>query len=148
MNDTTLAILGLISYFAQNVIRGLVLNEKGFYISLVAGSLGSVTSVGIRTHFSKIIEQKELGKVFSLMSAVDSSAPAIASIMFSFLFNATMDTMPGISFIITGGILLVPILVMIWIDLYTVLPDLYLKQANHNKQLEEGVDNATFDKPV
>ena len=122
MKDTMIALIGLIAYFGQNMTRAIILSETGFYISIFVGALGSVTSVGIRAHFSKIVEIRELGKVFSLMSAIDSLVPLIASSIFTTVFNATMDTMPGLSFLITGGALIIPFWVMLWIDLYTKIP--------------------------
>jgi len=117
--DAILALIGLGAYFSQNMIRALVLTEVGFYISIVVGSMGSVTSIGMRSHFSKIVDHKELGKIFSLMSVIDSVVPLIASAIFTTVFRATMDTIPGLCFIITGGFLIIPFLIMIWIDIYT-----------------------------
>ena len=136
MKDTSLSLIGCGAYFAQNIIRGVVLTPEGFYVSLLAGALGSVASVGIRAHFSKIVEQQELGKVFSLMSAIDSVAPMVSSILFTNLFNATMDSMPGFSFIIVAGLLVIPFFVIFWIDLYTVLPDF---SKTKTKDIEEEV---------
>jgi PCFT/HCP family folate transporter-like MFS transporter 1/3 len=137
VKDTVLALIGLVSYFGQNMIRALMLTETGFYISIAVGGLGSVTSVGIRSHFSKIVEHKELGKVFSLMSAIDSVAPLIASSLFTTVFRATMDTMPGLSFIVTGSLLLIPFMIMMWIDIYTVIPNFDNKKADNEEKKEE-----------
>ena len=138
VKDTTLSLIGLTAYFTQNMIRGLVLTEQGFYISLLPGALGSITSVGIRTHFSKIVEPKELGKVFSLMSVIDSLAPLMSSAVFTNVFKHTMDTLPGLSFLIICGMLLIPYFSTFWIDLYTVLPDFnenQSKEINNNTKL-------------
>lgn len=59
--------MGLSGYFLQGVFRGSILNPYGFFISILPGSFGGVTSVGIRAHCSKIIPDKEIGKVFSLV---------------------------------------------------------------------------------
>jgi len=81
--------------------------------------MGSVTLVGIKSFFSKIVDHKELGKVFSLIAVIDSVMPLVASAIFTTAFRATIDTMPGFCFIITGGLLIIPFLVMMWIDIYT-----------------------------
>lgn len=131
LRDTSLSMIGLSAYFFQNIIRATILSDTGFYISLVVGSIGGINTVGTRAHFSKIVERKELGKVFSLMSALDSMAPLIASLIFTFVFNKTMDTWPGLCFIVTGSSLLIPIYVMMWISLYTKLPDFEAKHTEN-----------------
>jgi hypothetical protein len=130
IQDTILALIGLTSYLAQNLIRALILSGTGFYISLAAGALGSLISVGIRAHFSKIVDQSELGKVFSLMSAIESVAPAIASAIFSAVFKTTMDSTPGLCFYVIAGLTAIPTLVMIWIKIYTISPDTLEKERD------------------
>ncbi|CAG2106821.1 unnamed protein product [Medioppia subpectinata] len=103
--DTTLSMVGLVSFCGQYVLRGVILNPNGFYLSIPVGMLGAIGSIGIRSHFSKIVEPRELGKVSSLMAAIDSVIPLVGSSFYSSVFNATMDTNPGLSFIITGCIL-------------------------------------------
>ena len=129
IRDTSLALIGLNSYLAQNLIRALVLSPTAFYISLAAGALGSLISVGIRAHFSKIVGHKELGKVFSLMSAIESVAPAIASAIFSAIFRASIDSRPGICFFVIAALTAIPSVVMIWIKLFTISPEIIEKDG-------------------
>jgi len=67
MRDTTLSMVGVISYYMQGAVRGSFLTETGYYASIPVGSLGALSSVGIRAHMSKIVPNNELGKVFSLV---------------------------------------------------------------------------------
>ena len=128
--DTTLSMLGLTAYFGQNLLRGLMLNVNGFYGSIAAGSLGPIASVGIRSHFSKIVSDRELGKISSLMAAIDSVVPLIGSFFYTYVFNATMDSIPGLSFIISGVLLVIPFAIMLWVHFYTVLPDVTQHRYN------------------
>jgi hypothetical protein len=61
----------------------------------------------------------------------------IASSLFTIVFRATMDTMPGLSFIVTGGLLLIPFTIMMWIDIYTVIPNFDNKKADNEEKKEE-----------
>jgi hypothetical protein len=120
--DMTLALIGLCAYFGQNMFRGLILSPTGYYIAIIFGALGSVTSVGLRSYLSKIVERTELGKVFSLMSALESISTGLAPAIFTNIFRATIDTIPGICFVINGSLLIVSIFSVYCIDLYTQLP--------------------------
>ena len=124
LREATLVIIGCMSYSAQNLVRGLVLNAKGFYISIAPGCLGAMGSIGLRTYFSKLVSVKEQGKVFSLVSTVDAIMPLLSVVFFSQIFNATMNTMPGLSFIMIAVLNFVPMLVFIWIYFCAKLPNL------------------------
>ncbi|CAG2104672.1 unnamed protein product, partial [Medioppia subpectinata] len=130
IRDTTLAAVGFGSYLSMNVIRGVVLNPSGFYYSLIPGNMGAVGSIGIRSHYSKIVKAHELGKVFSLLAAIEAVSPLVASFIFSSLFNATMDTMPGLSLLVVALVLVYPIVVVTWIHFFTVLPDSYIVECS------------------
>ena len=60
-------MVGVSSYYIQGAVRGTFLTEIGYYASIPFGSLGGLSSVGIRAHMSKIVPHDELGKVFSLV---------------------------------------------------------------------------------
>ena len=137
IQDTILSMIGLVSYFTENIIRAFVLNANGFYYSLIAGCMGSVAGIGIRTHFSKIIKPNELGKVFSALGAMDAIAPLIASAIFTSIFNATLDTIPGLTLLVVALVLVIPFVVMVWIHFFTVLPD---SMAN----IEINVNNSNY----
>ena len=118
-----MVIIGCLSYSAQNLVRGLVLEPNGFYISIAAGCMGAMGAIGLRTYFSKLISTNEQGKVFSLVTTVDAILPLISASLFAKLFNATMDSMPGISFITIAIINLIPIVIFVWIYFYTEVSD-------------------------
>lgn len=122
MKDTRLGIIGIISYFVQNLIRGTLMTPNYFYLSLIIGALGGMGTIGIRAHLSKIISQEELGTVFSLMGSLDAMAPFIASSFFTTIFNTTLDTNPGLGMQMAALVLLIPFGVLLWIDLCTIIP--------------------------
>jgi MFS-type transporter involved in bile tolerance (Atg22 family) len=122
------SIIGYCGYFAQVIIRGIILNPTGYYISLVAGITTHISAIGLKSYLSKIVDQSELGKVFSLMSVLDATAPIIASSLFAYIFKCTIDAFPGLCFLILGTISLIPIWVAMWIDIY------FLKSRNDTKK--------------
>lgn len=123
-------------------MRALLLHPVGFYASMIAGSVNSLSAVGMRAHLSRIVEPMEQGKVFSLMSLIDAVTPLIASSLFTSIFAATMDTMPGMAFLVIAAMLMIPIFVMFWIDIYTVVPDL----GQNRKDIDFTVEDKASDK--
>ena len=122
VNDTTLTLFGVCSYFCHSMIRGIMLTPIGYFTSVVAGSLGGVTSIGVRTYISKIIPLNELGKVFTLLSIIDTTAPMLASAVLTYVFKLTIDWFPGTCFVLNAILLLIGSLAIIWIKIITQMP--------------------------
>lgn len=76
------------------------------------------------------------------MSAIDSTAPFIASAFFTYIFKATMDNYPGTCFLIQSTMLLVPITIVMWVDLYTVVPEEKRKKVIVKNDQESPVANS------
>jgi MFS-type transporter involved in bile tolerance (Atg22 family) len=123
-----ISIIGYCGYFAQVIIRGVILNPTGYYISLVAGITTHLSSVGLKSYLSKIVDHSELGKVFTLMAVLDATAPILASSLFAYVFKCTIDAFPGLCFLILGAISLIPIWVAMSIDIY------FLESRNDTKK--------------
>lgn len=127
-----ISIIGFIGIFGQMTIRGVILSPLGFYISIVVSCTTSLGGVGYRSHMSKIVEPSEVGKVFTLMMAIDSVAPIIASSLLAKLFEATIDTFPSTCFLILAAMSLIPIFIAMFIDM-THLKAIKDTNSSHNK---------------
>lgn len=118
VRDMLLAIIGVVSLLLQCLLRGSWQRPAGLYLSFIGGMFGPISMIAIRSRLSKIIHEDEIGKVFSLMATVESITPTLASIFYSSIFAASIDTYPGLAFQIAAFILFIPLIVFIWIDLY------------------------------
>ncbi|XP_054152853.1 proton-coupled folate transporter-like [Oppia nitens] len=105
LKDTTVSALGMASYGIQNLVRGLVLTPDGFYYSIIAGCLGSIASVGLRSHFSRILKPRELGALFSCFTCIEGLTPIVAGVIFNEIFKHTVQTgWPGCMLLVAAGI--------------------------------------------
>ena len=77
-----------------------------------------------------------MGKVFGFIEAVDTTAPLIASTAYTKVFTYTMNTLPGLIFQIMAGFIIIPIISLIWIDLFAV------KNSNSNQPTQKDQSNA------
>ena len=106
------------------------------YVCIPIGAIGSLSVVGTKTHISKIVQKEELGKVMSLMTALDTLVPMFTNPILVLIFNHTLDTYPGTVYQVIALLLLIPILVMMWIDIYTKRPLV----DGEGSQLKQNVD--------
>lgn len=110
------SIIGLIGVYNLSLFKGLILNPLGFYISLAASCTYTLSSVGFKSHLSKIVDQTEVGKVFTIIMVLDSFAPILSSTMMARIFESTIDTLPGTCFLILVFLTLCTIIIAMIID--------------------------------
>ena len=74
---------------------------------MVVGVLAMASATMVRSMVSKIVDPSEIGKIFSLVSSVDSAVPLVVSPALTAIYNATIDTFPGAFFTLISAIFLV-----------------------------------------
>ena len=57
--------------------------------------MSMATSTIVRSIVSKIVAKSEIGRIFSLVSSLDSLVPIVVSPALTELYNATIDYFPG-----------------------------------------------------
>ncbi|XP_054152845.1 solute carrier family 46 member 3-like [Oppia nitens] len=124
ISDIPLALIGYCSYFAYNMIKGTFIMPIAYYVAMPVSAISGIASIGCRSHLTKIVGRHEIGKVLSFMQALDTIAPVISTTALTYMFRYTMDDYPGIVYQLISGLILIPICVMIWIDLFTDRPEL------------------------
>lgn len=118
MSNMSLSIVGIISIYLQNLIRGSILNAEAFYVSYIFGSLAYVPPISVRSKLSTIVDQNEENKVFGLMATLETITPFVGSILYSTVFTATIAAYPGCVFQMSTAILLIPLIGFVYIANY------------------------------
>ena len=62
------------------------------------------------------------------MSLINSIAPIISSAVFTIVFKKSITDLPGACFFVQAALVFIPIFVIFWIDLFTVVPSNDTKQ--------------------
>lgn len=83
----------------QNAIRLATPSLSAFWVSIAFNAINSMGMVGVQAYITKVTDGKEVGRIFSLMTVLDSTIPIISSVVFSQIFQKTIDTMPNLSFL-------------------------------------------------
>lgn len=98
MSDLHVSLISLHLLLIQNVIRMMSSRIWTIYAVLPFYLINSLSMVGMRSYLTTVVEKKELGRIFSLMSALDASLPVISSLVFAPLFRLTINSHPNLSF--------------------------------------------------
>ncbi|XP_074596196.1 lysosomal proton-coupled steroid conjugate and bile acid symporter SLC46A3-like [Brevipalpus obovatus] len=117
LSDTTIGIIDTCSLISSCLIKGGLLYPASFYIGEVVSMFTEMMSIAFRTIAAKLILSDEYGQVFTVISCIQSSAGMTSSILFTGIFNNTINWYPGMVYHTVALMMFMPYLVFIWMDL-------------------------------
>ncbi|XP_066264587.1 lysosomal proton-coupled steroid conjugate and bile acid symporter SLC46A3-like isoform X2 [Branchiostoma lanceolatum] len=106
MCDTKVGQAGALSKIAAHVLLAFVSTVWMLFLVPVLGILSGFIAVTIRSLCSKTVADGEK----------EVTCPLLASLLFNKLYTATLSSFPGFCFIISAGLLLVPIILLQWME--------------------------------
>ncbi|XP_053202990.1 uncharacterized protein LOC128387748 [Panonychus citri] len=115
LHDTVIGILGSLSLVSLLLIKGIFLNQTAFLIGVIPGGFIGLLPIVNRTIVSRIIRANEIGQIYSLISSIEPAGPLISSVLYTKIFNATIDDYPGTVYIVIGTICSFPTFVTFWL---------------------------------
>ncbi|XP_043260997.1 proton-coupled folate transporter-like [Colletes gigas] len=95
MKDTIIVMIGAIAHAAGRVIFAMTKIPELFYVGAAVAALGPVVAPVLRSMTSKLVSVEERGKVFAMLSVCDNAVPLFSGILYSQLYNATINSMPS-----------------------------------------------------
>ncbi|XP_078594198.1 proton-coupled folate transporter-like [Branchiostoma floridae x Branchiostoma japonicum] len=114
--DTKVGQTGALSKVAAHVLLAFVSTVWMLFLVPVLAILSGFVAVTIRSLCSKTVADGERGAMFSVMSVIEVTCPLLASLLFNKLYTATLSSFPGYCFILLAGLLLVPIILLQWME--------------------------------
>ncbi|XP_067122742.1 probable peptidoglycan muropeptide transporter SLC46 [Centruroides vittatus] len=115
MKDYCLGIIGSISMFSSDIVKGFAYKTWLYYLGNGLGIFGTMGMLAVRARLSKIVSEEELGKIFAFLSSCESLVPVAGNLIFTQIFNASIHVFPGMAYVIAGAIIILPIIVFPWI---------------------------------
>ncbi|XP_043523440.1 proton-coupled folate transporter isoform X1 [Frieseomelitta varia] len=95
MRDTIIVAIGAISHASGRVIFILAKISKLFYVGAGLAALGPIVAPVLRSMTSKLVSTEERGKVFAMLSVCDNAVPLFSGVLYSQLYNATINSAPN-----------------------------------------------------
>lgn len=135
LHDSWLAIIGIGSIIISYLIKGLILNTIAYYF-VIFGTFAGVIFVADRTIISRMINRDEIGQVYAFSSAIGGFTPTISSIFYTKVFTSTLDYNPGIVYILSGLIFIIPLINATLLNIKKYKWDLVLISETENETKE------------
>ncbi|XP_075991267.1 lysosomal proton-coupled steroid conjugate and bile acid symporter SLC46A3 [Anticarsia gemmatalis] len=90
--DTTIVMLGATAHICGHLVYAHAKTDKLMYVGATAAALGPVVAPLIRSMTSKILPADERGVAYAFLSVMENAVAMFASIVYSQLYKATIDT--------------------------------------------------------
>ncbi|CAK9826805.1 Proton-coupled folate transporter [Anthophora retusa] len=95
IRDTMMVAIGAIAHASGRLIFVLAQTSELFYVGAAVAALGPIVAPVLRSMTSKLVSVEERGKVFAMLSVCDNAVPLFSGILYSQLYNATINTAPS-----------------------------------------------------
>ncbi|XP_064462910.1 uncharacterized protein LOC135373751 isoform X2 [Ornithodoros turicata] len=114
VSDLWMAATGVSFAVGQLVVCGLAYTEWLYYLQYVVGIPSFVGHVGIRTHLSKLLAEDEVGKIFSFLASCEAILPIVGEVIFTKVFQWSLDFFPGLVYLIAAAICLCSVVLLVY----------------------------------
>lgn len=100
-------ILVMISLACSIIAKPILAITKDFYTIYIATTVemfNSTRVIAMRSLISKIVGADELGRVYSVMSVIDTVVSPLSVLMYNQVYKETISTFPGTFYFLTVGL--------------------------------------------
>ncbi|KAK2585368.1 hypothetical protein KPH14_010045 [Odynerus spinipes] len=135
MRDTYIVAIGALAHASGRVVFALANKPELFYVGAAIAALGPIVAPVLRSMTSKLVPMEERGKVFAMLSVCDNAVPLFSGILYSQLYNATINNAPSSIYWLTFSTQIM-VLLLISIIHFSSKSD-YLEEENDEKNTIE-----------
>ncbi|XP_026465627.1 uncharacterized protein LOC113368295 isoform X2 [Ctenocephalides felis] len=96
--DTIIIMIGASGHALARLVFGLTDIANLFYLGAVIAAIGPVVAPVLRSMTSKVVPISERGKVFSWLSVFDNAVPLFSGVLYTQVYNASINTHPAAIF--------------------------------------------------
>ena len=116
--DGTIFAITFTAALISQILIGTFTNRAVYLAALIIGSIGGLSSIVMKTKIARLIPKDEVGKIFSLISTLESLAPFLGTLIFSTIFSASVSTYPTLIYHAAAAMTLVCLILALFQDLY------------------------------
>ena len=103
LNDLTLVLIGLAFKMLRLMVLAFSTETWMVYLSVVVGCPSAMIISGAKSLISKSVDEDEMGKTFSLLSAGETVSNLLGSVFFISVYTGTFRVFAGMTFVIDAA---------------------------------------------
>ncbi|KAK6183630.1 hypothetical protein SNE40_011067 [Patella caerulea] len=112
LKDTTLIIVGLLTRITAFIFYSFQHTWTMFTGGAVSMFSG-FPSAGIRSGVSQLVHKDEHGRLFGLIASLESIATIIATVIFNYVYPASLSFYPGFCFLLLAAIVIIGLFIIL-----------------------------------
>lgn len=113
MKDTFIIMIGATAHATARFVYIFANVDWLLYVGATISSLGPVVAPVLRSMISKMVSANERGIIFSFLSVFDNAVPLVSGVLYTQIYNASINTFPQAFFLLTMGTQMVVLLLTI-----------------------------------
>lgn len=114
-SDLTIAIISILSMLVDSLIKATAQTPTLMYIASGVCMFKILTSPMARSLVSSIVPNNEIGKVYSIASALEAISSLVAQPLYTYIYAKTFTTFSGAFYLITAGVSLISLALACWV---------------------------------
>ena len=128
LKETTILILAFLFCMTGTLFQSLAAKGWEIYVGGSIKFLSGAISAMARSLLSKIIPVQDSGKIFSVLTSLESAAAILGIVVYTAIYKVTLDVFPSAFFFLTLGLDIIVVIILCVI----ILLQRYRRQVPYN----------------
>ena len=111
-SDVTLAMIAILSTVVDSLLKATAASPTQMYVAAFVCLFKILVTPMCRSLMSTIVENNEIGKVYSITSSFEAVSNLVASPLYTYVYAHTFKFFAGAFFLITAGVYCINIILM------------------------------------
>ncbi|XP_035794014.1 proton-coupled folate transporter-like [Anopheles albimanus] len=103
LKDTIIIMIGALAHASARFVYIFAQAGWVLYIGATISSVGPVVAPVLRSMISKMVPNTERGIIFSFLSVFDNAVPLFSGVLYTQVYNSSINTYPQAVFLLTMG---------------------------------------------
>ncbi|KAH3886626.1 proton-coupled folate transporter-like [Dreissena polymorpha] len=118
LSDSFISMIGLGCASIRFILMTWAKHTWMVWTAISVGSLGGLINSPARSLLSKLVDEHEVGKIFSVLGSGETIAKFLA-LIFTALYGTTLDIFPGMSFLIASALYTIMSFLILFVHIST-----------------------------
>ncbi|XP_014254647.1 proton-coupled folate transporter-like [Cimex lectularius] len=114
IDDALIGVMSCMSKILAGFVYAFATSTWVFYLAPLVDIVNGTSFIAMRSIISKLVPPDELGKINSVFGLAEAIVPVVYGPLYSAVYRATMDTVPGAFFLLGGGLTAPAVLIFLW----------------------------------
>nr|XP_029712975.1 solute carrier family 46 member 3-like [Aedes albopictus]XP_029712976.1 solute carrier family 46 member 3-like [Aedes albopictus]XP_029712977.1 solute carrier family 46 member 3-like [Aedes albopictus]XP_029712978.1 solute carrier family 46 member 3-like [Aedes albopictus] len=114
IDDALIGVMSCMSKILSSFVYAFAATTWQLYLGPIVEMLNGTSFISMRSIATKLVASNELGKVNSLFGVAEALMPLVYAPMYTTVYAATIDVLPGAFFLLGGALTSPAVIIFLW----------------------------------